>query len=166
MASKAEHIDETAPGADGMMLPVTTSPMEAHIADALPEGPEWQFEPKWDGFRCLAFRHGDEVDLRAKSGKPLGRYFPEMIDALRSIANDDFVLGIKLSRDVGKGARNKGRRNEDRRFGLFSIFPLWDEGPTGPGGQKLRLAAAATIKKAEMRRPSLRQSRDVVNKPV
>jgi ATP-dependent DNA ligase len=43
----------------------------------------WQYEPKWDGFRCLAFKSGDMVDLRAKSGKPLGRYFPEVVALLR-----------------------------------------------------------------------------------
>ena len=47
--------------------------MEARLAEALPSGDGWQFEPKWDGFRCLAFREGDAVELRAKSGKPLGR---------------------------------------------------------------------------------------------
>lgn len=61
-------------------------PMEAKLVDALPEEPGWQYEPKWDGFRCLVFRDGEAVDLRSKSGKPLGRYFPEveaMIAALK-----------------------------------------------------------------------------------
>lgn len=83
------------------LLPTITSPMEAHIADELPEGPDWQFEPKWDGFRCLAFRHGEEVDLRAKSGKPLGRYFPEIVETLRSIESDGFVLDGELVVPVG-----------------------------------------------------------------
>ena len=51
-------------------------PMEAKLVDALPEGEGWQFEPKWDGFRCLVFRDGGEVALQSKAGKPLGRYFP------------------------------------------------------------------------------------------
>ena len=50
----------------------------------LPVG-AWIFEPKWDGFRCLAFKAGTAVDIRAKSGKPLGRYFPELIELLRSL---------------------------------------------------------------------------------
>ena len=50
--------------------------MEARLVDALPEGAGWQFEPKWDGFRCLAFRDGDAVELRAKSGKPLRPLLP------------------------------------------------------------------------------------------
>ena len=56
-------------------------PMEAMLAEELPDGPGWQFEPKWDGFRCIAVRDGGEVALWSKSGKPLGRYFPE-IEAL------------------------------------------------------------------------------------
>ena len=58
--------------------------MEAQLVGELPLGPEWQYEPKWDGFRCLAFRDGDKVDLQSKAGKPLGRYFPELVEALRA----------------------------------------------------------------------------------
>jgi len=66
-------------------LPLDLPPMEARLVDELPEEPGWQFEPKWDGFRCLAFRAGEEIELRAKSGKPLGRYFPEMLAVLRRL---------------------------------------------------------------------------------
>ena len=59
-------------------LPLATAPMEAKSAERLPAASgTWQYEPKWDGFRCLAFKAGKAVDLRARSGKPLGRYFPE-----------------------------------------------------------------------------------------
>jgi ATP-dependent DNA ligase len=71
--------------------------MEAKLVDALPDEPGWQFEPKWDGFRCLAFRAGDEVDLRAKSGKPLGRYFPEVVERLRRLKPDRFVIDGELA---------------------------------------------------------------------
>jgi ATP-dependent DNA ligase len=80
----------------GFLLGLDTEPMEAKVVDALPGGSEWQFEPKWDGFRCLAYKAGGEVDLRAKSGKPLGRYFPEMIAALALARADDFVLDGEL----------------------------------------------------------------------
>jgi ATP-dependent DNA ligase len=74
-------------------LPVDTAPMEAKLADAIPIGKGvWQYEPKWDGFRCLAFKAGAAVDIRAKSGKPLGRYFPELVDLLRGLAAPRFVL--------------------------------------------------------------------------
>ncbi len=71
--------------------------MEARLVAALPEEPGWQFEPKWDGFRCLAFRAGDSVDLRAKSGKPLARYFPEIVAGLRDVPLDPFVLDGELA---------------------------------------------------------------------
>ena len=74
-------------------LPLDTPPMEARIANELPtkNGP-WQYEPKWDGFRCLAFKGEDDVELRAKSGKPLGRYFPELIDTFQSLDARNFVV--------------------------------------------------------------------------
>jgi ATP-dependent DNA ligase len=50
------------------------------------------YEPKWDGFRCLAFRDGDEVDLRSRHGRPFARYFPELTAALRAVAARRFVL--------------------------------------------------------------------------
>ena len=66
--------------------------MEAAPATNLPAGPEWQYEPKWDGFRCLAFRNDKSVDLQSKSGKPLTRYFPELADGLKSLRAARFVL--------------------------------------------------------------------------
>jgi ATP-dependent DNA ligase len=67
-------------------------PMEARLVAALPGGEGWLYEPKWDGFRCLAFRSGPEVLLQSKAGQPLGRYFPELIEALRALAPRRFVL--------------------------------------------------------------------------
>ena len=82
--------------ADGFDLPLDVAPMEARTALALPEGAGWQYEPKWDGFRCIAFRAGEAVELRAKSGKPLGRYFPEVVSLLRGFAADRFVVDGEL----------------------------------------------------------------------
>ena len=62
------------------MLKPPIAPMEALSVDAIPDGPEWQYEPKWDGFRCLVFRDGDKVALQSKSGKPLTRYFPDIVE--------------------------------------------------------------------------------------
>ena len=56
-------------------------PMEAQSVDTIPVGREWQYEPKWDGFRCLIFRNVDKVELQSKAGKPLTRYFPEIAAA-------------------------------------------------------------------------------------
>jgi ATP-dependent DNA ligase len=88
--------------ATGFPLPLDLPPMEARLVDELPEEPGWQFEPKWDGFRCLAFRAGEEIELRAKSGKPLGRYFPEMLAVLRRLEPTSFVLDGELVIPVGE----------------------------------------------------------------
>ncbi len=82
-------------------VPAATASMEAKLVDELPDGPAWQFEPKWDGFRCLAFRDGDEVELHAKSGKPLGRYFPEIVQTLRELPAQRFVLDGELAIPLG-----------------------------------------------------------------
>lgn len=77
-----------------MSLPVpkTYAPMEAQPARELPEGSDWQYEPKWDGFRCLAFRDAKPVELMSKAGKPLTRYFPELVQSLSELAAAQFVL--------------------------------------------------------------------------
>ena len=85
----------------GFPLPLDTAPMEAKSVDSLPDEPGWQYEPKWDGFRCLAFKSGDNVELRAKSGKSLSRYFPDAVAALRKIAVDRFVVDGELAIPIG-----------------------------------------------------------------
>ena len=75
---------------------MTIAPMEALSATELPEGPEWQYEPKWDGFRCIAARHGGEVEMQSKSGQPLGRYFPDVIQALEQLAATQFIVDGEL----------------------------------------------------------------------
>src|SRR5205085_9055873 len=76
--------------------------VEALLAAELPDGDGWQFEPKWDGFRCLARRNGDEVTLTSKSGKPLARYFPEVADMLRSLKARQFLIDGELIIAVGR----------------------------------------------------------------
>jgi ATP-dependent DNA ligase len=66
--------------------------MEAKAVEQIPRGDNWQYEPKWDGFRCLAFRKGSEVILQSKAGQPLGRYFPEMVAALQELRPAQFVF--------------------------------------------------------------------------
>lgn len=75
--------------------------MEALLATELPEGGGWQYEPKWDGFRCIARRNGDEVTLTSKSGKPLARYFPEVAQMLRGTKEKKFILDGELIIPVG-----------------------------------------------------------------
>lgn len=73
-------------------IPLDYAPMEAELDSELPEGEGWLYEPKWDGFRCLAFRDGDSIELQSKAGKPLARYFPDLLEVLASIPARKFVL--------------------------------------------------------------------------
>jgi len=77
-------------------------PMEARLVASLPQEEGWQFEPKWDGFRALAMRAGDAIDLRSKSGKSLARYFPEILAMLRSLPTTRFVLDGELILPIGR----------------------------------------------------------------
>jgi len=86
-----------APGADTSPI----EPMEALLVDALPTDDGWAFEPKWDGFRCIAVKQAGAVQLFAKSGKPLHRFFPEMVEALRSVPAEDFILDGELTIAIG-----------------------------------------------------------------
>lgn len=70
--------------------------MEARLADKLPSDGAWQYEPKWDGFRCLAFKMTKKVRLLSKSGKPLDRYFPEVVARIASLKASEFVLDGEL----------------------------------------------------------------------
>jgi ATP-dependent DNA ligase len=70
--------------------------MEALLAESLPDGPGWQYEPKWDGFRCIAARDGAEVQLWSKSGKPLARYFPEIEAMFARLKAKRFVIDGEL----------------------------------------------------------------------
>jgi len=72
------------------------APMEARLTGALPAGPDWAYEPKWDGFRCIAYRDGHAVTLLSKSGKPLGRYFPEVVEMLAALDQRRFALDGEL----------------------------------------------------------------------
>jgi len=81
-----------------MTLPIKPPflPMEALLVSEIPEGDQWEYEPKWDGFRCLAFRDGKDIELQSKSGQPLARYFPEVVAALAQLKPAKFVLDGEL----------------------------------------------------------------------
>lgn len=77
-------------------------PMEAKLVDEIPSGSGWQYEPKWDGFRCLVFRDGEKVQLQSKSGQPLARYFPEIVESVREIKATRFVVDGELIVPAGR----------------------------------------------------------------
>ncbi len=76
-------------------------PMEALLADRLPDGEGWQYEPKWDGFRCIAMRDGADVAMWSKSGKPLGRYFPEVAAMFGRLKTKQFTIDGELVIQLG-----------------------------------------------------------------
>ena len=67
-------------------------PMLAKAVKGVPTDPGWSFEPKWDGFRCLVFKDGDEIELASRNTKPLTRYFPEVVEAVRRQLPERIVL--------------------------------------------------------------------------
>ena len=71
-------------------------PMESKSVDEIPAGDNWQYEPKWDGFRCLAFRRDKEIYLQSKAGQPLARYFPDVVEAISELPSSDFVVDGEL----------------------------------------------------------------------
>src|SRR2546423_13183069 len=72
-------------------------PMETRSAEEIPVSDNWQYEPKWDGFRCIAFRDREDVHLQSKSGQPLARYFPDMVEALKKLPAKNFVIDGELA---------------------------------------------------------------------
>lgn len=78
-------------------------PMEMRHVPAIPAGDDWTYEPKWDGFRCVAFRDGDDVELQSKSGQTLTRYFPEVVELLKEASTQAFVLDGELTIETGEG---------------------------------------------------------------
>jgi ATP-dependent DNA ligase len=130
---------------DALPLAPGLEPMEARIEPALPAGPGWTYEPKWDGFRCLAFRSGGEVLLQAKSGKPLNRFFPEMVEAVAAMAPDRFVADGELLVAAGEGfsfdalqmrlhpAESRIRRLSAETPAILMLFDLL----VAPGGRDL-----------------------------
>ncbi len=84
-----------------LLSQAAVAPMEARAAEGLPAGDGWWFEPKWDGFRCLAIKDDGETRLQAKSGKSLGRYFPEMTASVAALGPGPFVLDGELLIETG-----------------------------------------------------------------
>jgi len=81
-----------------MTLPLSPplAPQLARSAKELPEGDGWRYEPKWDGFRTIVFRDGADVHLQSRNGRPMNRYFPEVVDQIRRLDADRLVLDGEL----------------------------------------------------------------------
>src|SRR6266436_6198707 len=79
-----------------MLLKPPLPPMEARSVDEIPAGDGWQYEPKWDGFRCVAFRNREQIHLQSKAGQPLARYFPDLVHAIAQLPARQFVFDGEL----------------------------------------------------------------------
>jgi ATP-dependent DNA ligase len=130
------------------MVPVLRPPfppMEAQSVEHIPIGSEWQYEPKWDGFRCLVFRDGSKIELQSKSGQSLTRYFPELVEAVRSVKAATFVLDGEIVVPAGNAfsfdallqrihpARSRVEKLAAETPALVVVFDLL----AGPGGDAL-----------------------------
>jgi ATP-dependent DNA ligase len=95
------------PSDDPFDLPLQppVQPLLAKLARSIPDGDGWLFEPKWDGFRCLVFRDGDRLELQSRKLRPLGRYFPELLDPLRAALPERCVIDgeIVVAHTGGQG---------------------------------------------------------------
>jgi ATP-dependent DNA ligase len=121
----------------------TVAPMEALLAEQLPDGPGWQYEPKWDGFRCIAIRSGKTVELWSKSGKPLGRYFPEVAAMFARLNATSFTVDGELLTERGgelsfdalqmrlHPAESRVRKLAAETPAMFMAFDLLAFGRTG-----------------------------------
>ena len=123
--------------------------MEALLAAELPEGDGWQYEPKWDGFRCIARRDGDTTEMISRSGKPLGRYFPEVLEILGEVKEKRFVLDGELIIPLGDRldfealqmrlhpAESRVRKLAKETPALFMLFDVLQVGAKSFGEQPL-----------------------------
>lgn len=108
--------------------------MLARLERELPTDGDWIYEPKWDGFRCIAFRDGTEVDLRSRNDRPLARYFPEIVVALLGVKAPSFVIDGELLVTKGEAfdfpslmarlhpARSRVERLAGETPGRFVVF--------------------------------------------
>ena len=152
-----------------MTLPIKPPlpPMEARSVEELPVGAEWEYEPKWDGFRCIAFRDGEDVHLQSKAGQPLARYFPDVAENIRRLPAKRFVLDGELAIPV-KGklsfdelqlrlhpAASRVKKLAEAHPALFIVFDLLAEDrksylsePLSERRRALEKFATANIKKS------------------
>ena len=127
-----------------MTLPLKppVQPQLAKTSKELPEGDDWRYEPKWDGFRAIVFRDGDDVHVQSRNGKPMNRYFPEIVEQALTLPDERFVLdgemvvtvdGIQefdvLSQRIHPAASRVERLSKETPADLvaFDLLALGDE---------------------------------------
>src|SRR5260370_35707141 len=111
-------------------IPLNMEPMLSAPGDGIPKGDSWEYEPKWDGFRTLVFRDGDNVELVSRGARPMTRYFPELLPAFRKLRQDKLVLDGELivvgATGVDFGALQQRIHPADSRVRMLSeATPAW-----------------------------------------
>jgi ATP-dependent DNA ligase len=160
-------------------------PAEAKSVSALPNESGWLYEPKWDGFRCLAFRQGNEVILQSKAGQPLGRYFPEIVAALLALPTRKFVLDGEIVIRSGAGldfdallqrihpAASRIQRLSQETPSTYMVFDLLVDGqgrslaakPLSARRMALQEFAAANIGDLRGSKPSKKAATEILKGP-
>jgi ATP-dependent DNA ligase len=123
----------------GFIINPPLPPMETRSVDEIPTGQGWQYEPKWDGFRCIAFRDRDRIYLQSKAGQPLARYFPDIVEAMAKLPTQSFVIDGELAIPI-RGrlsfdelqlrlhpAASRVQKLADAHPGIFIVFDLLGE---------------------------------------
>ena len=178
VAAEALSKDQSFPKLDLPLQP-PYPPAEARSVKDLPREHGWLYEPKWDGFRCLAFRQGDEIVLQSKAGQPLARYFPEIAAALRALPARKFVLDGEIVIRSGAGldfdallqrihpAASRIQRLSQQTPATYMIFDLLVDArgkalvasPLSARRMALQEFAGANIGESENKRPRESPSR-------
>jgi ATP-dependent DNA ligase len=121
-----------------MTLPISPpfAPMEALPVRDIPSGTYWQYQPKWDGFRCLIFKEGKNIELQSKKGESLNRYFPDLVTAVQQLAADKFVIDAEIVVPAGASfsfddllqrihpAQSRVRKLAKERLATLIVFDL------------------------------------------
>jgi ATP-dependent DNA ligase len=153
-----------------MKLPIDPpiSPMLAKLVRELPEGEEYVYEPKWDGFRCIVFRDGDEVELGSRNERPMTRYFPELVEAMkrelpeRCVLDGEIVIAtehgldfdlLQLRLHPAASRVNKLAKETPSSFVAFDMLAIDDEDLREKPFKARRAALERALKKA---RPPIR----------
>lgn len=138
------------PPFEAIPLQPPIEPMETRQVTRIPEGETWSYEPKWDGFRCIAFRDGGNVELQSKSGESLTRYFPEIVAALLESGIKQFVTDGELlvADETGSDfdallqrihpAASRVKRLAEETPASYVLFDLLVEGKSAIYGDTLR----------------------------
>src|SRR6188768_726427 len=126
-------------------------PMLAKAVHDVPHDPGLLFEPKWDGFRCIVFRDGDEIELGSRNDRPLTRYFPELVDLLkaalpdRCVVDGEVVLVTDDGLDFAESRVNMLAEKTPASFVAFDLLALGDDDLTGVPFSERRAKLEAAI---------------------